>query len=315
MERIIKGITDITSSEGKLERFSQICKLIKPRQRFERVRLIALIKENIGLTNVGVISRHIRILQKLSIIEDIEGIFILSSEGKVLYQFIDEMRNVKKLSFKEKLLYFRLLFTSATDQLVALLEIINKDKSRNEIIIEYFKKKLVQELWWKSKKTIQKNLTKFEKNKDISQFFENKFRCMEMWLKSLNLLEKKHNYLKITPTGEAILIDAQKYKKVSNNKIYELSSKLLNKPAVNFDYKKHKNTFLDLLNEAYSRFVSESNRGDLRAMKSFISINLLIKNIVIEEKKFNQVLQKLWSEGKIRSVMADRKGKPAYIVI
>lgn len=317
MEGMIKGITNITHIEGKLERFSKICKLIKPHQRIKRKKLVSLIKDKIGLTNNTVIDRHINVLKKFGIILVIEETIILSSEGKVFYQFINEKADSKKFSLKEKLFYFRLLFTSATEQLVTLLETINenKDKTRKDIIIEYFNKKLVQNVWWRSKNILQKNLAKFEESKSVPEFLEKKFKCMEMWLESLSLLERKNNFLKITNIGEIILAKAKEYNMILNDKIYELTSKLVIKPMDNFDYSKHKSMFLLLLKESYPKFISESNLSDLIAIRSYILVNLLLKNLVLEEKKFNEVLQELWSDGVIRSVIANRKGKPAYIVI
>jgi len=307
------GITDITSSEGNLKRYSKICKLIKSQRALKRNKIIEIVK-NTGLTNDKVIGRHIDILQKIKLLENIGGVYILSSEGKSLCELID--KNTNKLGLNEKFFYFKQLFTTETlDQLVTLLETIieNKHKPRKEIILAYFNTNFAQRVW--NKITIQKNLRIFKEKRIISRFFENKFRCMEMWLLQLDILEKKRNHLQVTLIGSTALAKIKKYEKELNDKIYEVISVLLTNQIKKFDYEQDKNIFIKLFKKAYFLFKVQSNISDIKAIQSFVCINLLTERLLLEEKEFNEVIQKLWKEEIIRSVMPGRDGKPAYVVL
>lgn len=185
--KISEGITDITTSEGSLKRFSRICKLFGDQGRaMPRNRVVQLIKDQIGLKSDKVIGRHISILEKLSIIENKEGMYILSSEGKVLYDFVEDLKNNNELNSYEITFYFRTLFTHLFDQLYPLLKTIDKynGKGRDFIIIQYFENEDLK-LW--KKRTAKINL-------------ENKFRCMEKWLQTLNI--KMLNNFKIIIEGD-----------------------------------------------------------------------------------------------------------------
>jgi hypothetical protein len=313
-----EGITDISASEGDIKRFSRICKLIGNQKRaLSRKKVVELIKNQIGLTNDNVIGRHISILEKVGVLENTEGMYLLSSYGKALFYFVE---NSNKLNLSEKIFYFNIFFSNIFGQLFLLLITINDSprESRNNIIIKYFENENL--MLWK-KKTIMENLKIFIMKKEVSSFFENKFGCMEKWLRELNLVEKKQNSLKLTQYGKRCLekIDATLAKKGKINvELFEIASSLLDSEAITFNFHNsgHKQNFINLFKEAYLKFVTELNVSDLKAMRMWISVELLIKyNIILEENEFESMFNDLYNEGIVRSIMVDRKGRPSLVTI
>lgn len=305
---ISEGITDITTSEGNLKRFSQICKLIGDQERaLPRNRIVQLIKDQIGLTNDKVIGRHISILEKLSILENKEGMYILSSEGKALYDFIEDLKDKNELSSYEITFYFRTLFTHLFGQLYRVLKKIDKHKERGRdfIIIQYFENDDFK-LW--KKETAKKNL-------------ENKFRCMEKWLQTLNLLDKRKNIIKLTEEGKLLLYRMGEFEidvKDIETRIFLLASNLLySKKVDEFSYEisEHQNIFNSLLKSSYNKFQVGFDLADIKAMEIWICIKMLNDfKIRIEGDRFYNLLNQLWRESAIvRSMMTGRDSKLAYI--
>lgn len=306
--KISEGITDITTSEGNLKRFSQICKLIGEQGRaLPRSKVVQLIKEHIGLTNAKVIGRHISILDKLSIIENKEGMYILSSEGKALYDFIEDLQDKNKLSSCEIAFYFKILFTHLFGQLYLLLKTINdhKGKARDDIIIKYFENEDLK-LW--KKETVNENL-------------KNKFRCMEKWLQALNLIVKRENFIELTEEGKNVLYRIEgigiEVKDVKARILYLASNLIYSKEVEGFSYKiqEHRNIFNSLLKSSYNKFQVGFELADIKAMEIWICIKMLNDfKIIIEGDIFYNHLNQLWRESAlVRSMMTGRDSKLAYI--
>lgn len=307
-ETISEGITDITTSEGNLKRFSRICKLIGDQGRaLPRSKVVHLIKEHIGLTSAKVIGRHISILEKLSILENKEGMYILSSEGKALYDFIEDLQDKNKLSSCEIAFYFKMLFTHLFGQLYLLLKTIDdyKGKARDVIIIKYFENEDLK-LW--KKETVNENL-------------KHKFRCMENWLQALNLVVKRENFIELTEEGKNVLYMIEgigiEVKDVKARIFYLANNLIYSKDVEGFSYKipEHRNIFNSLLKSSYNKFQVGFELADIKAMEIWICIKMLNDfKIIIEGDRFYNLLNQLWRESAIvRSMMTGRDSKLAYI--
>lgn len=325
-KRFPKGITDISPEEGELTRLSKICKLIyrqqKPLARDELFQLIKkgrlqLIKKDRGLENEKVIGRHIRILEVLKILQRIEGKYILSSHGEVLSEFTEEK---DKLNLYEKIFYLRSFLNEKRllPQLYLLLYTANgnKDKSRDDIIIEYFKNVLEWRLNLWKREIIQTNLKRTRTN-NIPSFLKNKFGCIEKWLWHLNLVEKRGNLLKLSSNGEKFVLNIHEFFREIEDKSYEISSILIQNTPSKFEYGRDKEHLLDLLEESYKKFKRpDIDIADLRAMKSWICTKFLAdSHIILEEKKFDSLLNTLIEEKVVRSVMVGRDGKISRIIL
>ena len=308
------GISDISSSEGRLHRFTLICKLIGSQRGLTRKKVEDLIKKRIGspFNNKKVIQRHLIILEKIDIIENRGGIYLLSSEGKALYELTNETHR-RDLSFNERAFYLRMILTSVLrEQLITFLEVIREhtQEMRKEVIFHLFSTEMARNLWNAS--TIKRNLTRLHESGKIPTFFENKFRCMEMWLEDLGLVVREKNKLSLTEEGRIVLDEIGKIDNIKYE-VYGLTGCILIGNVTPFRYDKHRKVFLKMLREAYPRFKTELSASDIRALKTFTCINLLKKKITLEEDEFDEVVKNLKLEGVVRSVMLGRDGKPAYI--
>jgi len=315
-EKPKNGISDISSSEGKLRRFTFLCKVIRSEKGLTRKKLENLAEKRIGspFQNRTVTQRHLIILEKTGLIENLGGIYALSSEGKALCELAPES-NVTQLSFEERVIYFKTMFTSILkEQLKEFLEVVQQytNKTRKEIISHYFSTELARNLW--NKATIEKNLIRLHEGGKIPTFFENKFRCMEMWLEDIGLVKREKDKIILKPNVE-ILLDEIRKKSDIKNKIYELMGAILIGQTQLFDYSKHREAFLKIFKKAYSLFKTGSDISDIKAIMTFVCVNLLKNRIIMEEEKFNVLIKSLWSEGVIKSVMLGRDGKPAYVVL
>lgn len=310
----IIGISDITSSEGKLKRFTKICRLIEAEKRATRKKIEVLLQKKIGspFHNKKVIQRHLVILKKINLIENMGGIYMLSSEGKALCALVKDSNKSSGLSFEEKVFYFKTLFTSILSrQLIKFLEVIyeHRNEERKKIIGYFFQTELARNLW--NRKVIEKNLLRLEEGR-VPTFFQNKFGCMEMWLRDLELIKSQKR--KIILRKSAIIF----LKKISNSQnlkdnIYELIGTALSYRTTPFNFKMHKNIFIKIFKDAYFLFKTESNLSDIRSIKNFVCVKLFKDQIRIEERKFDSILEELWKEGIIRSVMLGRDGKSSYV--
>jgi hypothetical protein len=311
------GISDISSSEGRLRRFTFLCKIIKSEKGLTRKRLESLVEKEIGspFRNKTVIQRHLIILEKIGLIESSGGLYTLSSDGKALCELTPESQIITPLSFEEQVIYLKALFTSSLKyQLIELLEVVRlySNKSRKEMISNYFSTELAQSLW--NKTTIEKNLKRLNESGKIPTFFENKFRCMEMWLEDTGLIKKEKNKILLKPSAEKFL-DRIKEESIIRNEIYGLIGTVLIGKGVSFNYSKHREEFLTRFKEAYPLFKSGSDISDIRAIMTYVCVSLLKNRIIVEEESFNKAVKSLWSEGIVKSVMLGRDGKPAHVVL
>lgn len=311
------GISDISSSEGRLQRFTLICKLIRSERGLTRKKVEDLIKKRIGspFHHRKVIQRHLIILEKIGVIENKGGIYLLSSEGKALYELTNKSSILNELSFNERAFYFRIMFTSVLkDQLIKFLEVIREHayEERKKIIFHYFSTELARNLWNRS--TVERNLTRLHESGKIPTFFENKFRCTEMWLEDIGLVVREKNRLSLKEEGKKVLDETNKVGDI-RHEIYGLIGRILVCNVTSFHYDKHKHVFLEILREAYPRFKTELDSSDIRALRTFICINLLKKKIALEEEEFDVVVKNLSLEGVVKSVMLGRDGKPTYITL
>jgi len=311
------GISDISSSEGRLRRFTFLCKIIRSEKGLTRKRLENLAEKEIGspFKNKTVLQRHLIILENMGLIETSEGLYTLSSDGKALCELTPECQIITPLSFEEQVIYLRALFTSPLKyQLIEFLETVRlySDRNRKDIISNYFSTELAKSIW--NKTTIEKNLKKLNETGKIPTFFENKFRCMEMWLEDTGIIKKEKDKILLRCSAEKFLSGIKEESSIKN-KIYELIGTVLIDKWVSFSYSKHEEEFLVKFKEAYRLFKGESNISDIRAIMTYVCVKLLKNRIVIEEESFYEAIKSLWSEGIVKSVMLGRNGKPAHVLL
>jgi len=310
-------LSDLTTSEGQLTRFTQICHALRPEGKLRGDRLAGLTRERVGLTNIKVIRRHIRVMEVLNLIDYEDGLYSLSSEGRALWALTPGEPS-RILSLAEKILYLRSLAIRVPIQFTSVLTAIseNTGQPREHIINSYGKRLLNHLIPWKDAETIRFRLSK--EPPSIPRKLQNNFDCLLLWLKQMGLVDAKR--LRTTKLGEE-LARAQATQGMEHMKtIYRVASAYVcGEPGClpEFDYqsKKQRERFLSLFNDAYALFeLPELRVSDVVSMRLYVCIKLMVEgHPLLDELSFGQLIRTLSHEGTIQSVMTGRNGKLAYI--
>ncbi|MCL0058015.1 hypothetical protein M1N05_03000 [Dehalococcoidales bacterium] len=311
--RTVSGISDFTSSEWKLRRFSEFCRLIYDNAAVGDKEIISLIKSKKELTNRAVIARHIRIMNKLGLLKGKEEDYLVSSEAKALLQLMGDEWNTYEKGF-----YLKALFTNAFYQMNGLLQVINDNQGKDKIyiIIEYFRKSCN----WPSNpwalSTVQEGLKRYEQQGNLPRWFESKFECMQRWLEQLELISR----LSLTNYGKALIVHLNLDTPPQSQQIFSLASIYIGKTPESvscYSDREHRLLFMNLFNEAVKLFGRKELRIiDLRAIRVYICIKFLVDNqIALETSGFDRVINTLVDEGTIKSLIKDEQGQLAYISV
>ena len=311
------GISDLTSSESSLKRFTFLCNIVKLERGLNKQKLFKIAKETSPspFKNPNVTGRHLAIMQKIGLIEDLGGAYILTSDGKVLCELSQEPILSSKLTFVEQAIFMKNLFSSLVRrQLVELLQVImnNRNEINKKIVYDFFSTQLAISLW--NKITVERNLTRLRDSGKIPTFFVNKFTCMERWLEDLGLIRRINGRIDITNNGIIILSEIKKLDS-PRDEICQILGKILVDKAIFFDLTEHKDLLTKKFREAFSLFKIDSNVGDIKAIQLFLCLEFLKQGIIMEDKAFPSIIDKLSSDGLIRSVMLGRDGKLGYVAL
>jgi len=312
-------LSDITTSESSLKRFSQICKLFHP-HALTLLTSVQLIKKQMGLTNRAVIGRHLRIMKKLNILKKVADGYALSSEGRALYEFIKEENEIL-LNPYEKIFYFDSLFGEQphASQFYIFLEAVTVNPQNKSMMIKSYFELILNSptrIWPRDK--LKFGLDAYIRNNKFPRSFTNRFECMEGWLKELGILEGKGNDLRLSTTGEELHARRRDLEILGD--IFSFSSIFINKPPYSLPqltYERDKEMIFDLIKLAYQKFeIPQLRAAALQTIKEWVCITALVdKNFVMEKKTFETFVHNLYDNGKVRSLILGRDGKLAYIVI
>jgi hypothetical protein len=170
-------------------------------------------------------------------------------------------------------------------------------------------------------------LEKYEKYGILQRPEENRFDCMRMWLQQLGLVKKliltpvgKHVLSKIDPNNMLLFNIPACHSKTQEN-IYEIASLLVEKKRhfakFNFDDQKQRKIFMKLFKDAYFKFEKPMlGLANMNAVVTEISLNLLTEyGIILEEKEFNVLLDKLFKKRIIESIVPGDYGETTYIKV
>lgn len=285
------GISDITSSESKLKRFTLLSKIIRSERSLNLRKIDRLAMEKIGspFKNPNVTARHLAILQKIDLVEDMQGVYVLTGDGKALCELTPESDGSQSLTFGEKAIFLKNMFASVLrGQLLELLLVVQQDGTgnRKKIISAFFSTQLAANVW--NSATIVKNLTKLNESGKIPTFFENKFTCIQRWLEDIGLLQRINGKICVTENGKIFLNQFQDAE-TSMSETWEILGKFLVSKTSSFDYSNHKEIFLETFRDACLRFKIDSGVSDIRAVQTFVCISLLKEGITISEATFRTI--------------------------
>lgn len=320
-ELYTKGVSDIVETEGNLPRFTKICQEFYPHKLYGWDEIIPLVRKIAGFKVNSPIQRHIAIFKQLSILEQRDNMYTVSSEGRALLALTKDKTLEKRLILPEKIFYFRTLFHNALYQLFILLQTINQKQEQSdpkEVVVEYFRRIMSSSLRLWKKETLRRDIEIYKSRGHLRRGLQNKFGCMKAWLRHLELLEGKG--LALSPLGKEVLSNIEFNGTGVSYRIYAMANIYINGevntlPHFNYSNNNHKQLAIELFNLTYPLFERhELKMSDAKSMKCFVCIEMLVKHqITMEESDFTQLLHHLHRENLIRSIMADDVGKLAYV--
>lgn len=337
---VLEGIANLTPTENKLRNFSRICKIvgdyksvIEYKELVNKIFAEPSIRRGKGGKEkryTKTIERHIKIMKDLEILTEYGGDISLASLGRAFYELIKDKSNVPEdLEPSGKAFYFITLFSEPVAiQLLLLLKSLGKNiESKNEKVRDYVESILLlpPDIRIFDRGFLRKCLWKYKNEGIFPRSIMNKFDCMVGWLNDLGLTKS----LKLVPASDKILSEVKGephdvpvfYQRIQK-KVVGLSIFLLNmkeEDVSNLDgtNPEHSSAFMNLFHDAYPKFYRPSIKmSDARAIGLYLAIRLLwAKNLVMERKDFEIFLKKQASEGVIRSLSKDDRGRLAYVEV
>jgi len=313
-----RKLTDITSSEGNLSRFSYICNEIRNAGYVDEKRLYEICEAS-GISHPKVIGRHIHILKTLGLIITRERFYNVSSYGKVISSFFG---NLNYVSREEKTIYFQVFFKNIFLQLYNMLKIVNDNENKCQgyrecfikNVIDYFSLPTIQEVW--TKKTLLYSINTYLNTGVLKRGIENKFETMLMWLVGLDLVSKKDR-ISLSPLGKRIYNEISAMEFPLNDEIIFRTSLLffhdyINQAKIPTDYELIKKIYLGSI----IKFSNIDGLGDIDAINIHVQIQLARDHdLYIDKKDISLILSKLQEEEIIRSFILDRTGRLSLIQI
>lgn len=307
-------LTNITSSEGILARFSDICRKLDY-GNYTKSQLHRIIQDSFNLSNEKVRERHLHIMVKLHLLAhvkiDNKSYYHLDLNGKIINSLdLKKRTNVRHLFQKEKIIYLNELFNSLKIQLGLMIKTISKYNGYNRdfIISKYFESALEYDIW--NKAIITKGINSYYNNNKHIRSFENRFRCMEKWLEDLELiLKKEDNNLRLTRKGSQLNYYGE-INIVNALKIYGYTN--INLIKIDEDFNIIKKLFIHY----YNKLKEPTNIADITALYNLLTLELCIKynkQLLLNHKDL--LLNKLWKENMIASISNDVTGQLRYIIL
>lgn len=312
-----KKLTDITSSEGNLSRFSYICSQIRKFGYVDEKRLQQVCQES-GIKHPKVIGRHIHILKTLDLVKKQERFYHVSSRGKVISSIFGGMDS---LTNEEKTVYFQAFFKNVFSQLFCMLKVISKNEGSCRNYREYFEKNIVdyfslpeiQRIW--TKKTLIDSVDTYRTTGRIRRGIENKFETMLEWLENMDLIYEDNTIIALTIVGKRI------FRQLSSA---TLNDEMIDRISLNIvrDEIRHVDiaTDFDLIKSGYvesiEMYTSHEGLGDIDAINLHTQIKLAKDfGLYLDSNDVRGVLQRLQNENIIRSFVLNRKGKLALVQV
>lgn len=309
-------LADLTTSEGQLHRFTAICHIMRARGILATDTLTSWIREELGLTNIKVIKRHIRAMESLGLLAREDIGYVLSSEGKALCALVPPDSG-KGLKLAEKVFYLRALGSYVPLQLVSILAAISENAGGpKERAITSYAQKMLAGSTWQDKINLKEKLSR--QPDSPPRKVRNNFDCFRLWLRQLGLV--KVDALELTKMGKQLADVARRQGDELRERIYwAAAAHICDEPGYlpEFEYgdEPSRTYFLELLREAYRLFERPELRlSDVRSMSIYVCIKLLVEGQqIVSEETFWQLVRRLASEGIVQSAMTGRDGKLAYI--
>jgi len=246
-------LTDLTTSEGQLHRFTAICHIMHARGILATDTLTSWIQEELGLTNIKVIKRHIRTMESLGLLVREDVGYVLSSGGKALYALAPSNLG-KGLELAEKVFYLRALASYVPLQFISVLAaILENAGGPKERAITSYGQKILSGSTWEDKFDLKLRLSR--QPDSPPRKLQNNFDCFRLWLKQLELVEP--DALRLTRMGEKLAEIAGRQGDALREEIYwAAAGYMCDEPGClpKYEDRTGRTHFLRLLHEAYALF-------------------------------------------------------------
>ena len=307
-------LTDITTSEGDLNRLSVMCQTIARIKVHNLQRLFEIIEKEIGLTNYKVVGRHLHILVSIGLIEKTLGTYFITSRGKALVKLRSQDPCV--LSRAEKVIFFKSFFISIFEQLYWVIYTIGKNEGATfeKNALDYFYSSAAKNIWLE---TLQHAAKKGSSDKPLTRGMINKFGTMLYWLSQLDIV-RKGSRLWLTGKGTRLLDDFSKndnIKRLSSTVYYLTTQLYAENYRRHFNLSDDRNQLIGVLREGSQLFRGEQDLSDVVAIQEFVSAVFASGGIVLEENDFYVTIRELGLNGTVRSIILGRDGRPAFLVM
>ena len=317
-----KGISDMVETEGDLRRFTKICQEFHQGNLYSWDEIIPLVKKVTGFTHPSPIQRHIAIFKNLGILDQKDSAYTLSSEGRAILELVKNESLGERLTLPEKIFYFKAFFSNALYQLFILLKTIGQKKEssgQEEVIVDYFRRIINSPFRVWQKESLRRDIEIYESRGHVQKGLQNKFGCMKAWLRYLELL-KDRKELVLTSLGKEVLKDLEENSLATEDHIFAIANvyvtgRVNSLPPFDCYENKHRHTFLDLFDMAYSLFeTQELSVSDAKSIRCFVCIKMLQDHhITLEEKVFDGMVNDLARGHIVNSLITGRDGRLAYI--
>lgn len=309
-----KFLTDLTTSEGRLHRFTSICHIIRGRGIVDINTLFPLISQRLNLTNAEVVRRHLRVMELTGLLAQQDGGYMLTSEGKALCALVPPDSG-DGLEVAEKVFYLRALSLYLPIQFSSILLAVSENPGgpRERAINRYGEELLAAGIPWKKRDVLKVILAR--EPDSPPRTIRNNFDCFRLWLRQLDLVHRRG--LLLTDIG--MKLDAIAGTGFSNlrQNIYQAASTYVCGEQECPEYKDtaDREGFLQLFQKAYRLFERPELRlSDVRSIGPYVCVKLLIEGKrVLSEQSFLDLVRKLVNEQILQAAMTGRDGKLAYI--
>jgi len=316
-----KGISNITRTESDVPRFTKICQKLHEHKLYTWDEIMPLVKNLTGFTKDSPVRRHIAVFKKLGIFDQRDATYILSSEGRVLLELTKDKAVEEGLALPEKIFYFRAFFSNALYQLFVFLEKIDQKQNltnQKEVIADYFRTIVDSPFKIWQKESLRRDIEIYKSRGQLQSGLQNKFDCMKAWLRHLELLEDKG--LVLTRLGGEVVKDLKSNDLYIGERIFSmtniyLTGKIGSLPVFDYAQNTHRELFLELFELAYTLFETpQLGLSDAKSIRCFLCVKLLLDHqLTLEEKGFDDIVNKLARSHIIRSLMTGRDRKLAFI--
>ncbi len=310
----IGGLTDFTSSESRLSRLLAFPAMVMEGP-LSLTTIYSRAKRDLGLGHQEVVGRHIRLGERLGLIEKGDGRIRASDSALGLFQLqVQRGVRVGDLDTAARAYLFQRLFTVAPVQLVSLLRCIDRHPRMpwGTVVVDYFR--AGDRLPWKQE-TIAKSLDAFDRSGKVPRLLEHKVSAMIGWLRDLSLVTVSGPF-RLTPSGSDILTMWNEATGAFTEGIVHISARALGLPSSSRPEVKSSRITREAIEEAIAYQPAGSGLVSFDRAYSLTQLTLLLDSqIALEWEAFYDSVKALWREGRVRSIIMGRDGRPNALTL